>query len=68
MEVFAKALKQDVPLQALLRERGPEFGVAAGSRLDQVARADELDWRLWKRLDVEQVLRPGMSRGPSMGM
>ena len=70
LEAFAKTLKQDVPLDGLLRERGRELGVTAGSWLDRVARAGEVELRQWERANVDQALRPRptMSRGPSMGM
>ena len=70
LEAFAKALKQDASLDGLLRERGREFGITAGSWLDRVARAGELELRQWDRARVDQAQRPEvtMSRGPSMGM
>ncbi len=66
LEAFAKALKLDPVLDGLLRERGRELGVEAGSRLDQVVQAAEVDRRLLRSIDVEHG--PRQRSGPSMGM
>jgi hypothetical protein len=71
LEAFAKTLKLDAPLDGLLRERGRELGVTAGSWLDRVAREDEVELRQWeRRAHVDEAPRPQatMSRGPRMGM
>lgn len=71
LEAFAKALKLDAPVDGLLRERGRELGVTAGSWLDRVVRAGEVDVRQWERrahVDEAQRSQATMSRGPSMGM
>lgn len=66
LEAFAKVLKLDPVLDGLLRERGRELGVEAGSRLDQVVQAAEVDRRLLRSIDVEHG--PRQRSGPSMGM
>ena len=71
LEAFAKGLKQDASLDGLLRERGREFGVIAGSWLDRVARAGEVELRQWVRqAHANEAPQPQatMSRGLSMGM
>jgi AAA domain len=40
MEAFAKELKQDPQLDSLLRQRGRDFGIEDGSRLDRVVRGE----------------------------
>jgi Ti-type conjugative transfer relaxase TraA len=62
MEAFAKALKQDQPLDRLLRERGQELGVVPGSRLEQVAQARQIDRALTRSIDLDH----GQRQGPSM--
>ncbi len=66
MEAFAQALKCDLPLDGLLRERGREMGIAEGSRLDRVVQAREIDRVLTRAIDLEHG--PRMRSGPSMGM
>jgi len=66
LEAFAKELKRDPQLDSLLRQRGRELGIDAGSRLDQVVQAPEIDWRLLRSIDIEHG--PRMRSGPSMGM
>jgi hypothetical protein len=52
-------------LDGVLRERGRELGIAEGSRLDQAVRAEEIDWRLLRWLDIDHG--PRMRSGPSLG-
>jgi hypothetical protein len=66
MEAFAKALKRDPQLDGLLRERGPELGIAKGSRLDQVVQAREIDRTLTRSMNLDHG--PRMRSGPSLGM
>ncbi|MGI4794273.1 MAG: hypothetical protein ACRYG8_09375, partial [Janthinobacterium lividum] len=66
LEAFAQALKRDPELNSLLRELGRKLGIEAGSRLDQVVQAPEVDWRLLRSIDIEHGLRP--RSGPGMGM
>ena len=66
MERFAQALKQSPELDRVLRERGRELGIAEGSRLAGIVQAAEIDWRLLRRLDIDQG--PRMRSGPSLGM
>ena len=71
LEAFAKGLKQDAALDGLLRERGREFGVSAGSWLDRVARAGEVELRQWVRqahANEAPRQQATMSRGLGMGM
>ena len=71
LEAFAKGLKQDTPLDGLLRERGREFGVTTGSWLDRVARAGEVELQQWeRRAHGNEASQPQatMSRGLGMGM
>jgi hypothetical protein len=63
---FAQALKRDPQLDSALRERGREFGMAEGSRLERVVQAREVDRVLIRQLGIEHGLR--QSRGPSLGM
>ncbi len=49
----------------MLRERGREFGIADGSRLDRVVQAQDLDRVLRREIDIDHGLRRG---GPSLGM
>ncbi|MGI4941687.1 MAG: Ti-type conjugative transfer relaxase TraA [Janthinobacterium lividum] len=66
LEAFATELKRDPQLDSLLRKHGRELGIEAGSRLDQVVQASEVDWRLLRSIDIEHGPRP--RSGPSMGM
>jgi len=67
LEAFAQALKRDTALEGVLRERGPELGVAAGSRLARVAAMSGAvaERELARELRLEQAPRqsPGMSLG-----
>ena len=66
MAAFARALKRDPQLDGLLRERGPDLGIAKGSRLDQVVQAREIDHRLTRAMGLDHG--PRMRSGPSLGM
>jgi hypothetical protein len=63
MATFAKELKGDRKLDSLLRQRGQEFGIKAGSRLDRVVRG--AGWTPELAHKLERGLRRG---GPSRGM
>ena len=67
LEAFAQALKRDAALEGVLRERGPELGVAAGSRLARVVAMSgaAVERELAHELQLEQAPRqsPGMSLG-----
>jgi Ti-type conjugative transfer relaxase TraA len=60
IERFAQALKGDPQLDSLLRQRGPELGVAEGSRLARVVESETFDRALTREL--------GLGRGLGMGM
>jgi Ti-type conjugative transfer relaxase TraA len=62
LEKFAKALKADRALDGVLRERGRELGIAAGSRLERVVRA--------KKAEITHELRHelGLSQGRGMSL
>jgi Ti-type conjugative transfer relaxase TraA len=60
MERFAQALKRDPQLDSLLRQRGPELGIAEGSRLTLVVQSEKLDRALTREL--------GLSHGQGLGM
>ncbi|HUB10919.1 MAG TPA: hypothetical protein VMB34_03100, partial [Acetobacteraceae bacterium] len=60
MERFAQALKRDPQLDSLLRQRGPELGIAKGSRLTLVVQSEKLDRALTREL--------GLSHGQGLGM
>ena len=62
MERFAHELKRDPQLDSVLRQRGPQLGIAEGSRLARVVQSQKLDHALTRELG----LRP--SRGLGMGM
>jgi Ti-type conjugative transfer relaxase TraA len=66
MEAFAKELKRDPQLDSLLRQRGREFGIEAGSRLDRVVHGEGWTRELTRQLGLEHGLR--RSSGLSMGM
>ena len=66
LEAFARELKGDPELDGLLRERGRELGIEAGSRLDQVVQAPEVDRRLLRLIAIEH--EPRQRSGPSLGM
>ena len=67
MMAFAEALKADKPLDALLRTRGRELGLTAGSGLEQVAQARE-ETEVQRVLGQELGLERSLSRGRSLGM
>jgi hypothetical protein len=62
---YASEIKHDAPLYRLLREHGPEVGVAAGSRFELVLQSSEAEivWAL--RADLSPDARP--SHSPSFG-
>jgi len=60
MERFAQALKRDPQLDSILQQRGPEFGIAEGSRLTLVVQSEKLDRALTREL--------GLSHGHGLGM
>ncbi len=62
----ARELKRDPQLESLMRARGPEFGIAEGSRLDRVVQAQDLDRALRREIDIDHGLR--RDRGLSLGM
>ena len=63
MEASAKALKANPQLDGLLRERGREFGMAEGSRLERIVQGkeQEITRELRRELGLSQ------DRGMSMG-
>lgn len=63
MEASAKALKANPQLDGLLRERGREFGIAEGSRLERIVQSkeQEITRELRRELGLSQ------DRGMSMG-
>jgi hypothetical protein len=61
LEVLAREVRADRPLQELLRSRGQEFGIADGSRLDRVVRGREADLSRALRYEL------GLDRGYGMG-
>ncbi|MCB8883964.1 Ti-type conjugative transfer relaxase TraA [Acidisoma cellulosilytica] len=63
---FAKDLKRHSQMERLLQERGPEFGIAEGSRLDRVVQAKDLDRVLAREIGIDHGPRHG--RGMSLGM
>jgi len=65
MEAFAKELKRDPQLESLLRQRGQEFGIAEGSRLDRVVRGEGWTRKLVRELGLDHGVR---HEGPSLGM
>ena len=67
LEAYARKLKRDAGLEGMLRTRGQEFGVAEGSRLEQVVQAPEVTARLVQQLGLEQAPSQRPSRGMSMG-
>ena len=68
LEAHARELKRDAALEGVLRARGEEFGVAAGSRLARLAQAPEVTARLAQQLGLEQSPSQRPSQGLSMGM
>jgi hypothetical protein len=54
----------DPQLQSPMRERGREFGIAEGSRLDRVVQ--DLDRALRREIDIDHGLR--RDRGLSLGV
>ena len=62
MEQFAQALKQDPELDSVLRQRGPELGVAEGSRLMRVVQSEKADHALRQELGLRHSQGLGMGR------
>jgi hypothetical protein len=62
----ARELKRDPQLESLMLARGPEFGIAEGSRLDRVVQTDDLDRALRREIKIDHGLR--QDRGLGMGM
>jgi len=62
MEAFATELKRDSKLDGLLRARGRELGVAEGSGLERLARAEGIG----SMRELRQTL--GLSQGHGMSM
>ena len=60
MERFAQALKRDPQLDSVLRQRGPELGIADGSRLTLVVQSQKLDYALTRELGLRHGLGMGM--------
>jgi hypothetical protein len=62
---YAREIKNDAPLDRLLREYGRELGIAEGSRFELVVKSSqaEIVWAL--KTDLSQDARPG--RSPSFG-
>ncbi len=62
---YAREIKNDAPLDRLLREHGRELGIAEGSRFELVVRSSEAEivWAL--KTDLSPDARPG--RRPSFG-
>jgi len=60
MERFAQALKRDPQLDSVLRQRGPELGIAEGSRLTLVVQSQKLDYALTRELGLRHGLGMGM--------
>jgi Ti-type conjugative transfer relaxase TraA len=61
MRQFATDLKRDTPVDTLLRLRGPQFGVAAGSRLARVVREPGVE-QVQARLAQRHTQGPRLSR------
>ncbi len=60
LEQFAKALKQDAKLDSVLRQRGPELGIAEGSRLARVVESEKLGHALRYELGLRHSHGLGM--------
>jgi Ti-type conjugative transfer relaxase TraA len=60
MERFAQELKRDPQLDSVLRQRGPELGIAEGSRLTLVVQSQKLDYALTRELGLRHGLGMGM--------
>jgi hypothetical protein len=63
---YAREIKQDAPLDRLLREHGRELGVSEGSRFELVLKSSEAEivWAL--KQDLTPGVRP--SHSPSFGL
>ena len=64
LKAVAERIKEAPWLNDLLRDRGRELGVIERSRLDQLLRAPEVDWRLLRTMDVDHG--PKSRPGPSL--
>jgi hypothetical protein len=62
MEQFAKALKRDPELDSVLRQRGPQLGVAEGSRLAWVVQSQGIDRTLTRELGLRHGRGLGLGR------
>jgi len=62
MEAFAEELKRDPQLESLLRQRGREFGVVEGSRLDRMVRSQRIEQELARELGLRHGRDLGMGR------
>jgi Ti-type conjugative transfer relaxase TraA len=62
MRQFATDLKRDTPVDTLLRLRGPQFGVAADSRLARVVRSPSVEQVLARELAQRHTQGPRLSR------
>lgn len=56
MERLAQELKRDPQLDSVLRQRGPELGIAEGSRLTLVEQSQKLDYALTRELGLRHGL------------
>jgi hypothetical protein len=62
MEQFAEALKRDPQLDSVLRQRGPQLGVAEGSRLAWVVQSQGIDRTLTRELGLRHGRGLGLGR------
>jgi Ti-type conjugative transfer relaxase TraA len=62
MEQFATALKRDPQLDSVLRQRGPQLGVAEGSRLAWVVQSQGIDRTLTRELGLWHGRDLGLGR------
>ena len=62
MEQFATALKRDPELDSVLRQRGPQLGVADGSRLAWVVQSQGIDRTLTRELGLWHGRGLGLGR------
>ena len=62
MEQFARALKRDPQLDSVLRQRGPQLGVAEGTRLAWVVQSEGIDRTLTRELGLRHGRDLGLGR------
>ena len=62
MEQFAKALKRDPQLDSVLRQHGPQLGVAEGTRLAWVVQSQGVDRTLARELGLRHGRGLGLGR------